>query len=160
MREINAKNRRNFLKAAATVSIGGVLTLGIGLPGAIYVIKPALKKDEAGEWIRLGSTAKIQLGSPTLFSAKIETKTGWITNVEEILVYVYSENGRDYTAMSNVCTHLGCRVRWIEEQQKFFCPCHNGVFDRQGSVVSGPPPRALDRYEVKIEQDEVFIKAG
>jgi Rieske Fe-S protein len=60
--------------------------------------------------------------------------------------------------MSNICTHLGCRVRWIADQESFFCPCHNGVFDAQGSVVSGPPPRPLDRYEVKVEGDQLFVR--
>jgi Rieske Fe-S protein len=62
--------------------------------------------------------------------------------------------------MSNICTHLSCRVRWVAERGQFFCPCHNGVFDKEGLVVSGPPPRPLDRYEVKVEGDQLFIKAG
>jgi len=75
-------------------------------------------------------------------------------------VYVLTDNGRDYTAMSNICTHLSCRVRWVAERDHFFCPCHNGVFDKKGLVIAGPPPRPLDRYEVKVEGDQLFIKAG
>ena len=153
-------NRRHFLKVAAILGIGGAVSAGIGIPGIAYVVEPAVKQVDNEEWIHLGSTSKVQLGTPTLFSAKIETKTGWVTNIKEILVYVYTENGHDYIALSNICTHLGCRVRWIDDQQKFFCPCHNGVFDKQGNVLSGPPPRPLDQYEVKIDQNEVLIKAG
>jgi Rieske Fe-S protein len=51
-------------------------------------------------------------------------------------------------------------VRWIAEQDRFFCPCHNGVFDKSGNVVSGPPPRALDRFETKIEDGVLFIRRG
>jgi Rieske Fe-S protein len=75
-------------------------------------------------------------------------------------VYVLTENGRDFVAMSNICTHLGCRVRWITEREQFYCPCHNGVFDREGNVVSGPPPRPLDRYETKVEEGQLFILGG
>ena len=71
-----------------------------------------------------------------------------------------TDNGRDFLAMSNICTHLGCRVRWIADQEQFFCPCHNGVFDKDGTVVSGPPPRPLDRYEVKVEGETVYILGG
>lgn len=62
--------------------------------------------------------------------------------------------------MSNVCTHLGCHVRWIADKNKFFCPCHNGVFDKYGNVVSGPPPRPLDRYEVKARDAQLYILEG
>jgi Rieske Fe-S protein len=48
-------------------------------------------------------------------------------------------------------------VRWIADQEVFLSPCHNGVFDREGKVISGPPPRPLDRYEVKIENNQLLI---
>jgi nitrite reductase/ring-hydroxylating ferredoxin subunit len=87
------------------------------------------------------TTGKVELGTPTLFRATVEQQTGWIVNQQEVGVYVLTENGRDYVSMSNICTHLGCRVRWIEDQGRFFCPCHNGVFDAQGSVLPAPPDR-------------------
>ena len=36
------------------------------------------------------------------------------------------------------------------------CPCHNGVFDPQGRVLGGPPPRPLDRYEYKVENGVLY----
>jgi Rieske Fe-S protein len=105
----------------------------------------------------LGSIDKVELGVPTLFKTTIERTSGWITDREELSVYVITNDGREFTALSNVCTHLGCRVRWIPDREEFFCPCHNGVFDRSGAVVSGPPPRALDAYEVQVEDDQISI---
>lgn len=62
-------------------------------------------------------------------------------------------------AISTVCTHLGCKVYWEPENNRFFCPCHGGVFDINGNVVSGPPPRPLDNYPVEVdENDNVFVK--
>ncbi|MFA5872930.1 MAG: ubiquinol-cytochrome c reductase iron-sulfur subunit [Anaerolineales bacterium] len=141
-------------------AIGGLIGLGFGIPAIAYVVGPALVKGQAQEWIQLGAISKIELGKPTLFKVKITRQTGWIVNEEELSVYVLTEDGRDYVAMSNICTHLGCRIRWITDQDKFFCPCHNGVFDKQGNVVSGPPPRPLDRYETKVENDQLFILGG
>ena len=66
----------------------------------------------------------------------------------------------DFIALSSVCPHLGCQVHWEGHRSRFFCPCHNAVFDKEGDVVSGPPPRPLDRYEVKVEEDQMFILAG
>jgi Rieske Fe-S protein len=67
-------------------------------------------------------------------------------------------NGDTLRALSTVCSHLGCRVRWEGNQQRFLCPCHNAVFDKEGRVVSGPPPRPLDRYEVEIVDGSVYLK--
>jgi menaquinol-cytochrome c reductase iron-sulfur subunit len=92
-----------------------------------------------------------------LFKARLERQTGWIESEEELAAYVLTENGRDYVAMSNICTHLACRVRWIADRQQFFCPCHNGVYDKQGRVISGPPPRPLDRYEVRVEDGRLEV---
>lgn len=152
-------NRRDFL-GLLTWSIGGLISVAMGIPAIAYILGPVLQRDKAQNWIRLGAISKVEIGTPTLFKAKIERKTGWIVSEEEIAAFVLTENGRDYIAMSNICTHLGCRVRWIAEQEQFLSPCHNGIFDKQGNVVSGPPPRPLDRYEVKVEENQLFILGG
>lgn len=159
MSEENNLNRRNFL-AIGTWAIGGFIGLAMTIPAIAYLIGPALKRDEEQDWIRLGSTSKVELGTPTLFKVKVQRQTGWIENEEEISVYVLTDNGRDYIGMSNICTHLGCRVRWITDQEQFFCPCHNAVFGKQGEVITGPPPRPLDRYEIKVEDNQLFILVG
>jgi len=152
-------NRRNFM-SLATWAIGGLISLGMGIPAIAYIIGPALNRARPQDWIRLGPVSKVELMTPTLFKFTIQRQTGWIVNEEEVSIYILTENGRDFVAMSNICTHLGCRVRWIADQEKFFCPCHNGVFDKQGKVVSGPPPRPLDRYEVKVEDDQILVLGG
>ena len=159
MDEEQSISRRNFL-STATLAIGGFIGIAFAIPAIAYIIGPAIQKKEIEEWILLGSTQKVEPGTPTLFKANIERQTGWIVNEEEISVYVLTDNGREYIAMSNICTHLGCRVRWIPDQSQFFCPCHNGIFDKNGGVVAGPPPRPLDRYETKVENDQIFIKVG
>ncbi|MCJ7513896.1 MAG: ubiquinol-cytochrome c reductase iron-sulfur subunit [Anaerolineales bacterium] len=158
-KQASGDSRRQFLKTA-TAAIGAVIAAGFGFPAVAYLIGPALKRDQTEAWIPLGPTSKVEPGTPTLFRVTVERQTGWITATEELSVYALTENGRDYTAMSNICTHLGCRVRWIDGRQEFFCPCHNGVFDKQGAVVSGPPPRPLDRYPTKVEDGQIYILGG
>ncbi len=152
-------NRRDFFKTAI-LGVGALFGSALGIPAIAYIVGPAISNQNTQTWLQLGSTSKIEIGKPTLFKTKLEMQTGWITNEEEINVYVLTENGRDYVAMSNVCTHLGCHVRWIGEQNQFFCPCHNGVFDIHGQVISGPPPRPLNRYQVKVENDQLYILGG
>ncbi len=148
--------RRKFM-SLVTGAITALIGLGLGIPAIAYIIGPALKKEESQDWIRLGSTSKVELGLPTLFKTKIQRQTGWIVNEKEISVYVLTENGREFVAMSNICTHLGCRIRWIADREEFFCPCHNGVFDKDGRIVSGPVPRPLDRFDTKVEDGQLFI---
>ncbi len=152
-------DRRDFL-GLVTWAIGGIISAGFGIPAIVYIIAPAMRKEEEQSWIRLGSASKVELSTPTLFKTKIERQTGWILNEEELSVYVLTENGRDFVAMSNICTHLGCRVRWIADQEQFFCPCHNAGFAKNGAVASGPPPRPLDQYQVKEEDGQLFVLGG
>jgi cytochrome b6-f complex iron-sulfur subunit len=63
----------------------------------------------------------------------------------------------EFVALSAVCTHLGCIVKWIDEAQEFLCPCHAGRFATSGQVLGGPPPRALDTYPVTLDGDDILI---
>ncbi|MDX1435338.1 MAG: ubiquinol-cytochrome c reductase iron-sulfur subunit [Anaerolineales bacterium] len=155
----SALDRRSFL-AASTVAIGGIITAGISIPAVAYVIGPALGEADEQNWIRLGSVSKVELGEPTLFKAIVTRRSGWIVNEEEISFYVLTDNGRDFIALSSICTHLGCRVRWITDQGQYLCPCHNALFGKEGEVITGPPPRPLDRLEVKVEDDQLFVLGG
>jgi menaquinol-cytochrome c reductase iron-sulfur subunit len=152
-------SRRDF-SALAIWSIGGLITAALGVPALVYIIGPALQSRDTQNWLPLGATSKVELGVPTLFKVKVQRKTGWIVNEDEISVYVRTDDGRNFTAMSNVCTHLGCRVRWAADRKQFFCPCHNGVFDEAGNVVSGPPPKPLNQYQVKVENGQLSILGG
>lgn len=159
MSEEKPINRRNFM-SIAILAISGFISAAMGIPAIAYILGPALQNSTKQDWTRLGATSKVELGTPTLFKARIERQAGWIVEEEKLSVYVLTDNGRDFAAMSNICTHLGCRVRWISDRQQFFCPCHDGVFDKEGNVVSGPPPRPLDRYEVKVDGDQLSVLAG
>jgi nitrite reductase/ring-hydroxylating ferredoxin subunit len=60
----------------------------------------------------------------------------------EILV---KRNESGFQAFSSVCPHLGCRVQWVPQEERFFCPCHRGVFNADGKAVAGPPADAGQR---------------
>jgi len=63
----------------------------------------------------------------------------------------------DWKAFSAVCTHLNCTVQYQESGSQIWCACHNGTYDLNGRVVSGPPPKPLEEYAVKLRGDEVVI---
>jgi len=107
-------NRRGFL-SIATWSIGGLISLMMGIPAIAFVLGPAFAREKDTSWTRLGSINKVELGTPTLFKVSLTREAGWLVEEEKIGVYVLTDNGRDFIAMSNICTHLGCRVRWIAD---------------------------------------------
>lgn len=59
-------------------------------------------------------------------------------------------------AFSPVCTHLGCLVHWEADIKRIVCPCHKGVFDTDGKVVSGPPPRPLESIPLVTRGENLF----
>ena len=66
----------------------------------------------------------------------------------------------EWKALTAVCTHLNCTVQYQESTHQIWCACHNGFYDLNGKVVSGPPPKPLDEYAVRIRGDEVVITRG
>jgi len=65
-----------------------------------------------------------------------------------------------FKAFSLVCTHLACTVTWNGEKKEFYCPCHDGFFDSDGKVLSGPPPAPLERWKVEVKGDKVVVGAA
>jgi cytochrome b6-f complex iron-sulfur subunit len=66
----------------------------------------------------------------------------------------------EWKALTAVCTHLNCTVQYQENTHQIWCACHNGFYDLNGKVISGPPPKPLDEYAVRIRGDEVVITRG
>jgi cytochrome b6-f complex iron-sulfur subunit len=62
-----------------------------------------------------------------------------------------------FLALSRKCTHLGCTVPWVAEENTFVCPCHSSAFNIQGEVVSPPAPRPLDQFPLFIENNIVTV---
>ena len=60
-------------------------------------------------------------------------------------------------AFNAICTHLECTVQYKTDTMQIWCPCHNGLYDLGGNVVSGPPPRALERLTVNQRGDDVVV---
>lgn len=70
----------------------------------------------------------------------------------EILV---KRDDKGLRAFNATCPHLGCRVHWEADKKRFFCPCHNGVFNADGVATEGPPADAGQSLaNVPLEVDE------
>ena len=71
-------------------------------------------------------------------------------------ILLHEEEGK-VQAFSLVCTHMACTVVWQGEKKEFYCPCHDGYFDANGNVLSGPPPAPLERLQVALLDDKVRV---
>jgi Rieske Fe-S protein len=66
-------------------------------------------------------------------------------------------NETDWRAFSAICTHLNCTVQYQDSSRQIWCACHNGFYDVNGRVVSGPPPRPLEEYAVHVRGEDVVV---
>ncbi|MEK6715020.1 MAG: ubiquinol-cytochrome c reductase iron-sulfur subunit [Candidatus Omnitrophota bacterium] len=62
-----------------------------------------------------------------------------------------------FKAFSAVCTHLNCTVQYSQETSHIICACHNGHFDLNGKVISGPPPKPLEEYKVYVAGEDIIV---
>ena len=136
-------DRRTFLRQL--LNGGALALLGAALyPIARYVYPPR--------------------GAEASVSSVVAAKTGELaTNAAKIFkfgnrpgILVHTPNG-DLKAFSAVCTHLNCTVQYDNETSVIWCACHNGKFDLNGRVISGPPPKPLEPYQVNIRGGDVVV---
>jgi Rieske Fe-S protein len=149
-------SRREFV-GIVTAAAGTVMGAIIGIPAIGYLIAPALNKATADTWIPAGPLENYPVGVPTLFNFNRTKVNGWEKTVNSYGVYVIHHDDGSFLALSNTCTHLSCRVNWYQDESAYICPCHDAYFDITGGVVKGPQPRALDPYETKVEENNLFI---
>jgi len=137
-------SRRSFLDGLLAVG-GGIWALGMAGPAAAY-LWPAQSKGPGQSTVNVGPVKDLPVGEARLVQGR----------GHPILVIRRTET--EFTALSAICTHLGCIVQWDPAQALIVCPCHAAVFAPDGGVVSGPPPRPLAQYPVMVIGDEVHVK--
>lgn len=150
-------SRRDFVTLTIGV-LGTVMVVSIGLPAVAYSLGPGLKISKSDAWVPVGKVEDFPQGTPTPVSFTRTKVNGWEKTVNSYGVYVVKPAEGDPYVLSNICTHLSCRVTWKEDENIYFCPCHDGQFDIQGQVVDGPPPHPLKEYETKIEDGTLYIR--
>ena len=90
-------------------------------------------------------------------AADIKPNSGKIVKFGNKPALLVRVNDSEWKAFSAVCTHLNCTVQYQESTRQIWCACHNGTYDLSGRVVSGPPPKPLDEYAVRLRGDDVVI---
>ncbi len=149
-------NRRKCMEIGI-YGISGTIAAVSGTAFARFAIGPSFNEPKS-KWIEVDLEESQDEGSSfERVVLEYETKDGWLINNARTLAYVKKVKTDEVIAISAGCTHLGCIVTWDEDLKIFKCPCHDGRFDAEGKVISGPPPTPLKRHLVKIEDDVIFL---
>ena len=156
--------RRSFLSSACSAAMGAGLLASYGTLGAYAARYLYPAKSQPKGWMYVTQAAAMKKGD----AARYITPNG-----AAVTIIRQSESGdksggqsggsggaEDFIALSSTCPHLGCKVHWEQQNNRFFCPCHNGAFDPTGQPTAGPPAdagQALPQYALKIENGLLYI---
>lgn len=147
-------SRRSFLSKLGSVGMIGGLVAAYGTLAAFLArfVYPARPRSKGWMYLvevdRLGPGDAMEYRAPSGAAVTVARKGR-------------SSEAGSFIALSSTCPHLGCQVHWEAQNDRFFCPCHNGTFALDGTATGGPPFEAgqsLPQYPLKVEKGLVFIE--
>ena len=151
--ELTDLDRRRLLSRLG-IFVGSVSAAIVGIPSIAFLL--GLRK--APEvWRSLGAADSFQVGQTVEVSFLDSSPLPWSGVTAKTAAWLRRENPEQFIAFAINCTHLGCPVRWLPNADLFMCPCHGGVFYKNGAVASGPPPKPLVTYPVRVRDGMVEI---
>lgn len=150
------QGRRRFL-SRMSLALAGLASLGAAIPFFGYFFRPA--RARADVWRDVGALEEFPLGDTRKVVYPDPDPDPWEGVAVRNAAWVRREGPERLVAFSIYCTHTGCPVDYVSDAGLFICPCHGGIFDRDGSVSAGPPPRPLDRPTVRVQNGRVEILA-
>lgn len=87
----------------------------------------------------------------------LKPNSGKIVKFGSLPVLLVRISESEWRAYSAVCSHLNCTVQYKDSSRQIWCACHNGLYNLNGQVVSGPPPKPLEPYDVHVRGEQLVI---
>jgi cytochrome b6-f complex iron-sulfur subunit len=139
--------RSLLLTGAGGIAAGIAAVLGIQQVGRTAP-KPTAQMplvEKNGSWKPVKALAELPENTPIAFrSGAIE---GFLTRT-----------GSQVTALSAVCTHMGCILNYSKFRDRFECPCHGATFERDGQPTNYASPLSpLPSLQVKVDKGQVEV---
>ena len=131
----NNIGRRAFLNGVAGAALS-IAAVGTVVVSAEYLSPNVLFEPPTS--FRVGQPEDYPINSVTLI-------------LEQQVYVVRSPAG--FSALSAICTHLGCITHWDAAIGLIACPCHGSRFTRDGTVEHGPAPRPLEHFAMRLAPD-------
>lgn len=150
-RPLRVTRRTAFLSSFGALAAG--ILAGVGLDHFKGPSSPSgqpLVDANRGKWVPVARVADLQSGAVRPFTAG--AVQGFLLN-----------KGGEVRAISRICTHMGCSLKFEQQDQAFVCPCHGAEFGLNGTQRYGPkryrqtlPPLPGIDVRVRGESIEVF----
>jgi menaquinol-cytochrome c reductase iron-sulfur subunit len=167
--------RRNFVKRAVAVVVGGFISLFPLAAGLVSFADPLRKRSRKmpGEgqpkpegvpegYISVATVDALPAdGMPQFFRVIADRMDGWTYFPSEPVgaVFLRKEKDGSVIAYNSTCPHAGCAVDFRAGERNFYCPCHASSFTLEGTRSDdSPSPRDLDTLETKVIDGTVWVK--
>ncbi len=151
-------NRRSFL-IRLLLGISGLAAVLVAIPVVGALLEPLLRKKVIA-WRVVGKKDDFIIGNTVLVKYADASILPWTGATSKTAAWLRRVTEDEFEAFSVNCTHLGCPVRWVADAELFLCPCHGGVYGKDGSKKAGPPPFGLRKYPVRINGVNVEVKTS
>ena len=135
---------------------GAVFSSIVAIPAFLSALSPAIRRGEREAWRSVGKLDAFAVGQvqPAVVEVRRED---WSRTLERKTVYVWRREGEEPVVYSRNCTDLSCPVVYDRGSQCFFCPCHGGIFAKDGRPMAGPPQVPLYRYANRVRDGVLEI---
>jgi len=137
---ITRRTLADYLIGAGLAGLAGTVLY----PLVRYLVPPRVRE------VAAGSVVAARVGELPPNSGKVFLFGG------RPAILVHTPQGT-YKAFTAVCTHLSCTVQFRGDLGHIWCACHDGHFDLNGQVISGPPPRPLAEFGVTVRGPDIVV---
>lgn len=136
--------RRQVLQAGGALAAAGALAAcGSSSDGGAAATSAPAEAAPTVAGFRLFPVAEVPVGG------------GKISDADEVVVTQPAEG--EIRAFSAVCTHAGCLVSEVRDNE-IYCPCHGSLFSAEdGSVIQGPATEPLPAVAVAVSGGDVLL---
>ena len=157
----NTLTRRGFFMKIG-ILFNSLVAVALAVPIVRYLLDSITRGQGKGylSWVPLGPVSQFPEGETRLATFRNPFVTPTDGKTVDTACWVRRIEGDQFQVFAVNCAHLGCPVRWFPQSGLFMCPCHGGVYYRDGGRASGPPERGLFEYPHKVQNGLVTIQAG
>ena len=157
----NTISRRAFLMKLG-ILFNGLVAMVLAVPIVRYFLSSVTRGRAGGyrSWVSLGPVDQFPEGQTRLATFRNPYVTPTDGKTVDTACWVRRIAGDQFQVFAVNCAHLGCPVRWFPQSGLFLCPCHGGVYYRDGSRAAGPPERGMFEYPNRVQNGIISIQAG
>jgi Rieske Fe-S protein len=144
------------------ILLNGLVAMVLAVPIVRFLFSSVSRGRADGylSWVSLGSVDQFPEGETRLAIFRNPYVTPTDGKTVDTACWVRRIGGLQFQVFAINCAHLGCPVRWFPQSGLFLCPCHGGVYYRDGSRAAGPPERGMFEYPNRVQNGIISIQAG